>query len=375
MPMLYIHVPFCESRCIYCDFYSTTCRSEEDRYISAAIREMQARAGELKDAPLRTVYIGGGTPSVLKPQSLQHIFAAIEKTFDISACSEITLEVNPDDITPAYIKELRKTPVTRISMGVQSLDDGILKFLRRRHDASGAEKAYTMLRQAGYNNISIDLIYSIPGQSMETWNATLDKALAMRPEHISAYDLSYEDGTPLTRLLEQEMVEACGEDDTIAMYALLNKKLEAAGYARYEISNFAREGYHSRHNSGYWRGEPYLGIGASSHSFDGGNVRRANVADLQTYIAEIEAGRCAYRSETLTPGQQYDETIYIRLRTADGIDTEEIRRRFGDGCYRHMMKNARPYIERGVLVRDGTRLRLGESGIMLCDAVCRTLFL
>lgn len=375
MSMLYIHVPFCESRCIYCDFYSTTCRSEEDRYIRAAIREMQTRAGELNNVPLRTVYIGGGTPSVLKPQSLQHIFAAIEKTFDISACSEITLEVNPDDITPAYIKELRKTPVTRISMGVQSLDDGILKFLRRRHDAAEAEKAYTMLRQAGYNNISIDLIYSIPGQSMGTWNATLDKALAMRPEHISAYDLSYEDGTPLTRLLEQGRVEACGEDDTIAMYALLNKKLEAAGYARYEISNFAREGYHSLHNSGYWRGEPYLGIGASAHSFDGGNVRRANLADLQTYITEIEAGRCAYRSETLTPGQQYDETIYIRLRTADGIDTEEIHRRFGDGCYRHMMKNARPYIERGVLVRDGTRLRLGESGIMLCDAVCRALFL
>lgn len=373
--MLYIHVPFCESRCIYCDFYSTTCHAEEDRYIRAAIREMQARAEELKDAPLRTVYIGGGTPSVLKPQSLQRIFAAIEKTFDISECSEITIEVNPDDITDNYIKELRKTPVNRISMGVQSLDGGILKFLRRRHDAAEAEKAYTMLRQAGYNNISIDLIYSIPGQSMETWSATLDKALAMRPEHISAYDLSYEDGTPLTRLLEQGRVEACGEDDTIAMYALLNKKLEAAGYARYEISNFARERYHSRHNSGYWRGEPYLGIGASAHSFDGGNVRRANLADLQTYITEIESGRCAYRSETLTPGQQYDETIYIRLRTADGIDTEEIHRRFGDGCYRHMMKNARPYIERGVLVRDGTRLRLGDSGIMLCDAVCRTLFL
>lgn len=375
MSMLYIHVPFCESRCIYCDFYSTTCRSEEDRYIRAAIREMQTRAGELNNVPLRTVYIGGGTPSVLKPESLQRLFAAIEETFDIAACSEITLEVNPDDITPAYIKELRKTPVTRISMGVQSLDDGILKFLRRRHDAAGAEKAYTVLRQAGYNNISIDLIYSIPGQSLETWSTTIDKALAMRPEHISAYDLSYEDGTPLTRLLEQGRVEACGEDDTIAMYALLNKKLEAAGYTRYEISNFAREGYHSRHNSGYWRGEPYLGIGASAHSFDGGNVRRANVADLQTYIAEIEAGRCAYRSETLTPGQQYDETIYIRLRTADGIDTEEIHRRFGDGCYRHMMKNASPYIERSVLVRDGTHLRLGESGIMLCDAVCRSLFL
>ncbi len=375
MSMLYIHVPFCESRCIYCDFYSTTCRSEEARYIRAAIREMQARAGELKDAPLRTVYIGGGTPSVLKPESLQRLFAAIEKTFDISACSEITLEVNPDDITPAYIKELRKTPVTRISMGVQSLDDGILKFLRRRHDAAEAEKAYTVLRQAGYNNISIDLIYSIPGQSLETWSTTIDKALAMRPEHISAYDLSYEDGTPLTRLLEQGRVEACGEDDTIAMYTLLTRKLKAAGYTRYEISNFAREGYHSRHNSGYWRGEPYLGIGASAHSFDGGNVRRANVADLQTYIAEIEAGRCAYRSETLTPGQQYDETIYIRLRTADGIDTEEIHRRFGDGCYRHMMKNASPYIERSVLVRDGTHLRLGDSGIMLCDAVCRSLFL
>lgn len=375
MPMLYIHVPFCESRCIYCDFYSTTCRGEEDRYIDAAIREMQTRAEELKGAPLRTVYIGGGTPSVLKPALLQRLFTAIGKTFDTTTCREITLEANPDDITEDYIKELGKTPVNRISIGVQSLDDTILKFLRRRHDAARAEKAYAMLRQAGYNNISIDLIYSIPGQSMETWSATLDKALAMRPEHISAYDLSYEEGTPLTRLLEQEMVEACGEDDTIAMYALLNKKLEAAGYARYEISNFAREGYHSRHNSGYWRGEPYLGIGASSHSFDGGNVRRANVADLQTYIAEIEAGRCAYRSETLTPGQQYDETIYIRLRTADGIDTEEIRRRFGDGCYRHMMKNARPYIERGVLVRDGTRLRLGDSGIMLCDAVCRALFL
>lgn len=373
--MLYIHIPFCESRCIYCDFYSTTCRGEEDRYIDAVIREMRTRAGEIDGASLETIYIGGGTPSVLKPASLQRLFAALEKTFDTTTCREITLEANPDDITEDYIKELGKTPVNRISIGVQSLDDTILKFLRRRHDAAEAEKAYTMLRQAGYNNISIDLIYSIPGQSLETWSATLDKALAMRPEHISAYDLSYEDGTPLTRLLEQGRVEACGEDDTIAMYGLLNKKLEAAGYARYEISNFAREGYHSRHNSGYWRGEPYLGIGASAHSFDGRNTRRANVADLQTYITEIEAGRCPYQTETLTPGQQYDETIYITLRTADGIDTEEIRRRFGDGCYRHMMKNARPYIGQGVLVQDGTRLRLGDSGIMLCDAVCRALFL
>lgn len=374
MPMLYMHIPFCVSRCIYCDFYSTTCRSEEEQYINAAIREMQARAGELKGAPLDTIYIGGGTPSVLKPASLQRLFAAIEETFDISECSEITIEVNPDDITDDYIKELGKSPVNRISMGVQSLDDGILKFLRRRHDAARAEKAYAMLRQAGYRNISIDLIYSIPGQSLETWSTTIDKALAMRPEHISAYDLSYEEGTPLTRLLEQGRVEACSEDDTLAMYTLLTRKLKAAGYTRYEISNFAREGYHSRHNSGYWRGEPYLGIGASAHSFDGGNVRRANIADLQTYITEIEAGRCAYETETLTPGQQYDETIYIRLRTADGIDTEEIRRRFGDGCYRHMMKNARPYIGQGVLVHDGTRLRLGDSGIMLCDAVCRALF-
>lgn len=372
--MLYIHIPFCESRCIYCDFYSTTCRSEEERYINAAIHEMQARARELKGVPLRTIYIGGGTPSVLKPESLQRLFAAIEKTFDISACSETTVEVNPDDITGDYIRELKKTPVNRISIGIQSLDDVILNFLRRRHDADRAEKAYAMLRQAGYHNISIDLIYSIPGQSIETWNTTIDKALAMRPEHISAYDLSYENGTPLTRLLEQGRVEACSEEDTIKMYTLLSHKLKTAGYTRYEISNFAREGYRSLHNSGYWRGEPYLGIGAAAHSFDGGNVRRANVADLQTYISAMEAGRCAYETETLTLGQQYDETIYIRLRTADGIDTGEIRRRFGDGCYRHMMKNARPYIEQGVLVRDGMHLRLGDSGILLCDAVCRSLF-
>lgn len=372
--MLYIHIPFCGSRCIYCDFYSTTCRNMEERYIDAVIREMHIRGGELNGEPIETIYVGGGTPSVLKPESLQRLFAAIEKTFDISACGEITVEVNPDDITPAYIRELGKTPVNRISMGVQSLDDGILKFLRRRHNAAEAEKAYAMLRQAGYGNVSMDLIYSIPGLSMGTWETTIDRALAMRPEHISAYDLSYEEGTPLTRLLEDGQMEACGEEESIAMYALLNKKLKDAGYARYEISNFARDGYYSRHNSGYWSGKPYLGIGASAHSFDGHGTRRANVADLQTYITGTEAGLVASETETLTPGQQYDETIYIRLRTADGIDTEEIRRQFGDGFYTLMMKNARPYIKQGVLVQEDTHLRLTESGIMLCDAVCRALF-
>ncbi|MEG1573831.1 MAG: radical SAM family heme chaperone HemW [Bacteroidales bacterium] len=374
MSSVYIHIPFCASRCLYCDFYSTTTKSDiQESYLNALKVEFRQRISELGGEMPNTIYIGGGTPSQFKGHLLLSLFDDLSKNFDISACREITIEVNPDDINPEYINTLAATPVNRISMGVQSFCDAELNFLGRRHDSAGAINAFNLLRNAGYKNISIDLIFSLPGQTTDIWNANLQQAINLNPEHISAYNLSYEAGTRITGMLEAGVITECDEERSFAMYNSLIDILASGGYEQYEISNFAKSGLRSYHNSGYWSGVHYLGIGAAAHSYDG-NVRRANINDITEYIKKTETGEIAYTEEEMTCAQRYNEIVYTSLRTMDGINLSTIERLFGTKYLYYCTREADRYIKSGDIIHNADRLILTRKGVFVSDAICRNLF-
>ena len=286
MASLYIHVPFCKTRCAYCDFYSQTHLIYINVYTKAIICELELRNGYLEGEAIETIYWGGGTPSLLQPDNFELIFSAIHRFYDTSSCSEITLEANPDDITESYLTALRRLPFNRISLGVQSFNDNDLRLLNRRHTAQQACDAVSLCQKAGYSNLSIDLIYGLPGQTPEMWKENVDKALRLNIPHLSAYHLSYEEGTVMYRQLNEKMIEPVSEETSVILFNLLIDKLEAAGYLHYEISNFCKPGYFSRHNTAYWTDRNYLGIGPAAHSYNH-HSRQWNIDSLTDYIEGI----------------------------------------------------------------------------------------
>ena len=267
MAGLYIHIPFCKSRCLYCDFYSTTSLDMRQRYVDALCRELDLRGKSGVD----TIYIGGGTPSQLSFEQLQQLLLYIYKVCDVSPDAEVTMEVNPDDVTTAFAQALPQLHINRISMGAQTFNDSRLQFLRRRHKAAQVPLAVERLRQAGIRNISVDLMYGFPNETLSEWDEDITAVLSLQVEHLSAYALQYEEGTPLYRLLQRDEVSEVDDELSRSMYYRLKDRLADAGYEHYEISNFARKGFRSRHNSSYWNQTPYIGIGAAAHSFDGQN--------------------------------------------------------------------------------------------------------
>lgn len=372
--MLYIHIPFCAKRCFYCDFHSGTNRSVLDKYILALEAELEARKSEIAIEELHTIYIGGGTPSLLTPIQLQKLFSVLGNKINIPQVKEITIEVNPDDITEEYVAAIRDLPINRVSMGVQSFDNRLLQLIGRRHDSNKAIEAYRLLRKAGIENLSIDLMFSLPTQTIEEWESSINQAIELRPEHISAYDLSYESGSVLTQKLKRGEIEACSDETSIAMYNILVDKLTQSGYEHYEISNFALPGYHSQHNSGYWNGTPYLGLGASAHSFDG-KVRRANISNTAIYINNVCEGIPAFEIEELSPRESYNETIFTRMRTSAGVDLVYIEQQFGKKNLQHLLREAASYIAEGYLKEQQGRLVLTRKGIVISDSICCNLFL
>ena len=374
MPGIYIHIPFCKTRCDYCAFYSTTYGdSVRNGYVAGLCREMGERSRFFGSCSVSSVYLGGGTPSQLSLHCLRDIFGAVNGNFRILPEAEITMEVNPDDISGEYAAGLSVLPVNRISMGIQSFNDGLLRAIHRRHSAEKAVRSYELLRQSGFENISIDLIYALPGQTLREWESDLDKAVSLHPEHVSAYALSYEEGTPLHVRLQKGEVEEANEDLYTGMFALLIKKLEAAGYEHYEISNFALSGRRARHNSSYWSGERYLGIGAGAHSFDG-KCRRMNLPDVMEYIASDGVPN---EVEELTPADKYDEYVMTRLRTREGICLEQAEGLFGAAVLGYLMRSAKVYVDCGKLeiVRqaEGSFLRLTRNGIFVSDGIISDL--
>lgn len=372
MAGIYIHIPFCKTRCIYCDFYSTTHIELKERYIHALCQELEMRKEYLQKAPINTIYIGGGTPSQLNENDFRTIFATIEKVYGTDHTEEITLEVNPDDLTDTYADILANLPFNRVSMGIQTFDDRMLHLLNRRHNAEQARKAVERLRRAGIQNISIDLIYGLPGETMEHWQKDLTEAIALNVEHISAYHLTYEEGTHLYQLLEQKKIKEVDEDSSVQFFSMLIEMLEQAGYKQYEISNFCRPGYHSRHNSAYWEGISYLGCGPSAHSFN--NVSREwNIASLNTYLQAIEDGERNYETENLDRYTRYNEYVMTSLRTCRGISIQQLQELFGSVLYRYCIKMATPYLENRHLESSNGHIRLTRQGIFISDGIISDL--
>lgn len=388
MASVYIHIPFCQSRCIYCDFYSTTHIAQQQQYVDCLIREMEGRKEEWNSrARTLSIYMGGGTPSTLPSDLLIRLFDATTRLFPPAPDAEITIEANPDDITPQWIETLKQTPVNRISMGVQTFHDDALAFLRRRHSSRQATEAVRLLREAGYTNISIDLIYGLPGVSLQQWQQDVEQTIRLNVPHLSAYSLMYEEGTALTRLLEEGKIKEMDDDESWKCYELLCNKLYEAGYEHYEISNFAKPGFHSRHNSGYWQGTPYLGFGAGAHSYDGKNTRRGNLPSLQNYIKALsiaQPGTCGesalhadayFESEHLTPTDLYNEFVMTRLRTSNGFSTQMLEERFGQEALQHCLRTIKPHLQQGNLVQTGSQICLSRKGVFISNEIISDLFM
>lgn len=372
MAGIYIHIPFCKTRCIYCDFYSTVRSELKERYVQALCRELEMRKEYLEGEPVETVYFGGGTPSQLEKRDFRRIFDCLNMHYGLERCAEITLEANPDDLNDAYTRMLASLPFNRISMGIQTFDEAALRLLRRRHTVVQAVEAVQRCRQSGFTNISIDLIYGLPGETAGQWERDLQQAVALHPEHISAYHLTYEKGTVLDQMLRQHRVAEVDEEDSRLFFQLLADKLHAAGYEHYEISNFCLPGRHSRHNSSYWKGIPYLGCGPSAHSFNGSS-REWNAASLDRYLQAIEAGTRDFEVEPLDADTRYNEFVITRLRTRWGMPLDVLEKTFGAPRKAYCLHMAIPYLQSGKLKLDNNVLRLTREGILVSDSIMSDL--
>lgn len=372
MAGIYIHIPFCKKRCIYCDFYSTTQGERKMEYIKSLCKELYLRKGYLQEESIHTIYIGGGTPSQLSITELQEIFHAIYQHYTLEQKVEITMEANPDDLSYDYLKALRTLPINRISMGVQTFNDKKLELLNRRHTAKQAYDAVLRCKETGFENISIDLIYGIPGETLNDWEKDLQTALTLPIKHLSAYHLIYEKGTPLWELWKRHKVEEMDENLSVALFEKLIKHTKEAGFEHYEISNFCKPGYQSKHNYSYWEGIPYLGCGASAHSYNG-HSRQWNVASLSLYIKGIENGILNYEKEDLSPETQYNEYIMTRLRTAKGFSLSYISSQFGNLFHDYAFRMANLYLKKGLLEFNGDNIKLSHQGIFISDGIMSDL--
>lgn len=372
MAGLYIHIPFCTKRCLYCDFFSNTEMKYKEPYLSAVIRELELRKDYLEGEPVETIYFGGGTPSQLQAADFSRIFEAIHRLFDVSPCAEITLEANPDDMTPRYVAGLQTLPFNRVSMGVQSFKEEDLRFLNRRHNREQALLAVDLCKKNGLENISVDLIYGLPGQTLEEWKQNLDTVISLDIPHISAYHLIYEEGTALYKLKEAGKIIPVDEDLSVALFTSLIDRLTANGYLHYEISNFARPGMLSRHNSSYWIGKKYLGIGPSAHSYNGQN-RQWNISSLPGYLQAIDKGVPDIEIENLDINTRYNDFIITGLRTMWGINLTEIQQQFGKEKLIYCQKQAAPYLKQGLLIEKDDTLTLSRNGIFISDSIMSDL--
>lgn len=372
MAGLYIHIPFCKKKCIYCDFFSIANRSDEAEYVLALLSEFDMRISELKGADIETIYIGGGTPSVLSEANLSCLIEGLKQRLDFNKVQEFTIEVNPDDVTQEFANRIVALGINRVSMGVQSFVDSELKLINRRHDAKGAVQAVETLKAAGISNISIDLIYGLPTQTLDSWQYSVAEAIKLNVKHISAYSLSYEEGTALYVLRERGKITECDEDDCVKMYDLLVVMLREAGFLHYEISNFAQSQFYSRHNSNYWNKTPYLGLGCSAHSYDG-KERSYNIADVKKYVMEISSGATVKDVDETQPWEQYNEDIMIGLRTMWGVDLSEIDKQYGKNVADKFKNTAEKYLLAKDMKRSENNYSLTEQGVMIADLIIRDL--
>ena len=372
MAGIYFHIPFCRRICAYCDFYKNADLRLMEQTLAAMEREVVMRRNFLRGEAVRTIYFGGGTPSLVPTEWIARAIELCRARFDCSQLEEVTLEANPDDLSTEYLAGLRAAGVNRLSIGIQSFDDEVLRTMNRRHDAAAAVRAVETARAVGFDNITIDLIYGLPFGPKDALTRSLAQAVALGVEHISAYHLTIEPNTRFGRMAERGELAPVPEEESERQYNQVHTTLTAAGYDHYEISNFAREGRRSRHNSSYWQSQPYLGIGPAAHSFDGESRlwARSSVAE---YLAGVDRGEC-YENELLTATDRYNETIMTALRCREGIDLAELEKKFGRDRMEYFVSEATRFVASGVLVNDGNRIAMCPERWLVSDSVIAELF-
>lgn len=368
MAGVYIHIPFCKKICGYCDFYRITGTELLSGYTDALVKEMTMRNDYLSGEPVDTIYIGGGTPSVLPPQMLEKIMNGIRAVFSVDSKAEITIEVNPDDINREYLSALKYLSFNRISMGVQSWNDRYLKMLNRRHDAKGAEKAVAEVLNSGFVNFSVDMIYGLPGMKNSEWERSLEKTFSFDIKHLSAYHLTIEEGTPFHKMRKQGLLKEIDEEESNNQFATLIDIAGTHGFLHYEISNFCRDGWFSRHNTSYWKQVPYLGLGPSAHSFNGYS-RQWNVSDVKKYIGAINNGCADYEKEELDFRKKFNEYLMTSLRTMWGIDLEYVETNFEKEGFDYITSIADRFVSYGMMRREKNSLILTDQGVMIADNI------
>lgn len=373
---IYIHIPFCRSKCLYCDFYSGGARQADwTKYAECLLSEMQARREELNFQPV-TLYIGGGTPSLLPSGEFNRLIEGLSRFIDFTGIKEFTIEVNPEDVSPDSINLWKDLGVNRISMGLQTLNDQELKLIRRGHDANTGLKSLELLSH-NFSNISVDVMYGFPGQTLSSYQKTLNDVLSFAPPHISSYSLMLEPGTAMTLLVTQNKLSLPTEEEWLRLYDHTIDSLIEHGYNRYEISNYSLPGYESLHNTGYWEGKPYIGLGPASHSYDGINIRRANTQDIKGYInyfsSKVKLEKPFYLEEKLTQTELKEEYIMTRLRMAKGIDLHKFSVLFGEREKNILLQKASSFKKNGLMEENKELIRFTREGFNVSDMILSDL--
>jgi oxygen-independent coproporphyrinogen III oxidase len=374
MAGIYIHIPFCKTLCSYCDFYHIISQKDYQDFVEALVRESVLRREYTGNEDISTIYVGGGTPSVLSVEEINAILVNIRKTYPVVDSCEITIELNPDDINKDYLKSLKDTGVNRVSLGIQSWRDADLKFLNRRHNAAQAAFALEETIKAGFQNLTIDLIWGIPGLTLQDWSSNLDFSLSFDIQHLSAYHLTIEPGTVFWKMKKKGLLSEIDEEESNAQFHLLIEKAELAGFIQYEISNFGKPGYFSIHNSNYWKQVNYLGLGPSAHSFNGYS-RQWNVRDVRKYIKSVNSGSPFFEREELDKKTRFNEYIMTSLRTMWGIDLDYVEHTFDKEGYDYIVNLAGKLINYGLMKPDKKTLVLTNQGKMISDNIISELML
>lgn len=373
--MIYIHIPFCKQKCSYCNFHFSTSFNFKDEMLDAMKKEIVLRKDELQNKNLRSLYFGGGTPSVLSADEIKFLIDEVLKHFNFNNDIEITLEANPDDLNSQFLKGLSSSPVNRLSIGTQSFFDEDLKLMNRAHNASEAEGSIKRAQDFGFENLSIDLIYGSPTSNLEIWKENLNKTIALEIPHISSYALTVEPKTALENWISKGKVSNPKEEEQNREFYYMIDFLKDHGFDHYEVSNFAKEGFYSRHNSAYWKYQEYLGIGPSAHSYNGNDVRSWNVANNQQYIKKLNSNILAKETEILSQKDQFNEMIMIGLRTIWGVDLTSLNQKFSTNILDKFNKEIQHKIEEGILKIEDKHLKIPEKHWFMADGIASDLFI
>ncbi|MFZ6050610.1 radical SAM family heme chaperone HemW [Halocola ammonii] len=374
MAGIYIHIPFCKQACHYCDFHFSTSLKQRTELVESIRRELELRKGYLNDQPVETIYFGGGTPSLLNPQELQSILDKVYELFPVTENPEITLEANPDDLSEEKLKELEALPINRLSIGIQSFRADDLKMMNRAHDVEQALTCVPSARNHGFKNISIDLIYGIPGLTNEEWKANLQQAFDLKPDHISSYCLTIEPGTAFAHFVKKGKLNPVDEEMAANQFEIMVKAMKENGFDHYEVSNFGKAEFYSRHNTSYWLSKHYLGVGPSAHSFDG-KSRSWNVANNSRYIKSLEKDGLPIETEELSLNTQYNEYILTSLRTIWGVSVEKMKTEFEVDFEEKFANELKRFKDEGWIKKQADTWKVTEEGMLMADGIAAEFFI